>query len=136
MPLLAYLLFPVKVSFLIVYVFPLLRLLIRKSFRITPRHYEKAVAGVSALLNEVDGLLADGRRSILGGDGINYTDITFCAILGLAHNPPGFGGGRADSVRIAFDDCPGAMREEISRWRSEAPRAFAFIDRLYREERL
>jgi glutathione S-transferase len=115
--------------------FPLLRLLIRKAFRISTAHHEKAVEHVDTLLAEVEELLEDGRHSILGGDQINYTDITFAAIMALWLQPEGYGGGRADSVRIEKHRIPQAMQDSIERWSSRYPRATGFIEDLYRTER-
>jgi len=115
--------------------YPLLRTLIRKAFRISPRHHEKAVKHLDALLSEVEARLEDGRKSVLGGDEINYTDIAFAAIMGLWAMPPKFGGGKADSVRVEIDRCPTAMQAEVAAWKSNFPRTTAFIERLYEEQR-
>ena len=115
--------------------FPLQRMLIRKSFRITAKHHARAVEHIEALLDDVEGRLADSRKSILGGDTVNYTDITYSALLALAVIPEGYGGGKADAVRIRLEDCPAPMRHEIATWRTQYPMATGFIDRLYREER-
>jgi len=115
--------------------FPVLRFLIRRAFRISPAHQAKAVTRISELLADVDERLSDGRGSILGDAMINYTDITFAAITGLWLMPPNYGGGRADAVRIEFDRCPSAMRAEIAHWRANYPRAVEFAERLYRDER-
>jgi glutathione S-transferase len=114
---------------------PLLRVLIRRAFRISPRHHERALQHLDALLCEVDAKLADGRRSILGGDQVNYSDLTFAAIMGLWLMPPEFGGGRADPVRIEFERCPQMMQAEITRWKQNYSHATAFIERLYRDYR-
>jgi len=115
--------------------FPVLRVLIRQAFRITPQRQAKAVVHIDELLAEVEQHLADGRQSILGGDKINFTDITFAAIMGLWAQPPGFGGGRADAVRVDAAEIPEAMRREIEAWRTKYPRASAYIGQLYRERR-
>jgi glutathione S-transferase len=115
--------------------FPLLRFLIRKSFRITAERFGKAVSHVDALLSGVETALGDGRQSILGGDTINFTDIAFCSIMGLWLQPPGYGGGKADPVRIDRSLCPPKMADEIEAWSQTYPLATAFIERLYKEER-
>lgn len=115
--------------------FPLLRLLIRKSFAISPGHHAKAVSHVDALLAEVESRLGDGRRSILGGDTPNYTDFAFAAIMGLWLQPVGYGGGRADSVRIERNQCPDGMITEIETWSAAYPQTTRFIEQLYAEER-
>ncbi|MEE4217543.1 MAG: glutathione S-transferase N-terminal domain-containing protein [Xanthomonadales bacterium] len=116
--------------------FPLLRFLIRKSFRITPAHHAKAVAHITALLAEVETRLGDDRKSILGGDIINYSDIAFCAIMGLWLQPPGYGGGKADSVRIEREQYPQHMAAEVEAWRQNYPLASGYIEKLYESERL
>jgi len=115
--------------------FPLLRLLIRNAFRITPGHYEKAVAHIEALLAEVESKLGDGRKSILGGNTINFTDLAFTAIMGLWLQPQGYGGGKADAVRIERDQCPPRMVEEIETWSKTYPLTTGFMEQLYASER-
>jgi len=115
--------------------FPVLRVLIRRAFRITPERQAKAVVHIDELLAEVEQKLADGRRSILGGDDTNYTDIAFAAIMGLWAQPAGFGGGRTDTVRLDGARIPQLMRQEIASWRTQYPRANAYIEELYRERR-
>jgi len=115
--------------------YPLSRALIRKSFRITNSHHQKSVSRISELLSEVETRLSDGRRSILGGDDLNYTDFAFAAIMGLWLQPEGYGGGKAAAVRIDRDVCPVGMVGEIEHWSRTYPLATAFIEKLYRDER-
>ncbi|MEM9058478.1 MAG: hypothetical protein AAGD86_13440, partial [Pseudomonadota bacterium] len=115
--------------------FPVLRALIRRSFGISEGHYARSVARVDALLDDVEGWLADGRRSLLGGEAVNFTDFAFAAINGLWLQPEGYGGGRADSVRIERARMPARMRADIERWETQYPRSTAFIAGLYRDER-
>jgi glutathione S-transferase len=115
--------------------YPLLRLLILKAFRITPKHHAKAVEHLNALLGEVEARLEDGRQSILGGDEVNYTDIAFAAIMGLWAMPQGYGAGKADAVRIDIARCPERMQAEVAEWKKDYPRVTEFIERLYREQR-
>jgi glutathione S-transferase len=115
--------------------FPVLRVLIRKSFRITPTRFAKALNHIQGLMTEVESKLGDGRGSILGGDTINYTDITFCAIMGLWLQPPGYGGGKADSVRIDPHKRPMEMTRDIEAWSRAYPLATGIIKKLYTKER-
>jgi glutathione S-transferase len=115
--------------------YPLMRFLIRKSFRISTARHGKAVDHVDALLAEVETCLKENGKSILGGDQINYTDIAFAAIMGLWLQPHGYGGGKADSVRIERNRTPPAMRDEIDRWSTLYPRSTQFVEYLYRSER-
>lgn len=115
--------------------YPLLAALIRKSFRISEGHYAKAVVHIDELLGSVETQLADGRRSILGGDTINYTDIAFAAFSGLWMQAEGYGGGMAEPNRIEIDEMPRAMRADVERWLEDHPKAEALVNRLYAEER-
>ena len=88
------------------------------------------------MLGDIDTQLADGRQSILGGDKINYVDLTFAAISGLWLQPDNYGGGMADASRVARNKLPAPMREDIERWIEDYPRAASFVARLYEQERL
>ncbi len=116
-------------------VFPVLRGFIRRTFNISDAHHTKAVEHIETTLADVDATLDDGRSSILGGESINYVDISFAAISGLWLQPPGYGGGKADSVRVERDRVSAAMRDEIERWIETYPNAVAFIHGLYETER-
>jgi len=115
--------------------FPVLRLLIRKSFRITEASYQRAVSHIDELLAEVSSRLDDGRKSLLGGDARNYTDFAFAAMTGVWLMPPGYGGGKADAVRIERDRAPADMQRDIAAWLSAYPASASFVEQLYAEER-
>jgi hypothetical protein len=115
--------------------FPLTALFLRKSFSITDAHYAKVVQNIEELLNETETQLADGRRSILGGDVNNYTDLEFAAMSGLWLQPPRYAAGMADSSRFKHDDLPVKMRADIDRWIEDHPKSISFVERLYEEER-
>ena len=115
--------------------YPLLRFLIRKSFRITKANHEKSVSRISGLLSDVELKLSDGRKTILGGDKLNFTDFSFAAIMGLWVQPEGYGGGKADTVLIDRDLWPVGMIDEIESWSNSYPLSTAFIEELYRNER-
>lgn len=116
-------------------VFPLQKALIRRSFRVTPENYARAMHYIDDLFADIDLLLADGRRSILGGDTINYTDITFAALSALWMQPEGYGGAKAELCRIERDQMPERMREDAERWIEDHPKLAAFVARMYAEER-
>ncbi len=120
---------------LLTLLFPVLRFLIRKSFRISDANYARAVARIEALLEEINGWLDDDRSSLLGGDEPNYTDFAFAAMTGLWMMPPGYGGGKAEEVRIERDRAPAGMREQVETWEARYANVAGFVERLYREER-
>jgi glutathione S-transferase len=115
--------------------FPILRLLIRRSFRISEASFQKAVTRIDELLKDVDQRLADDRLSILNDGELNYTDLAFAALSGAWLVTPEYGGGKAEGVRLDQQELPSAMQSDIERWRSSFPRAAEFVERLYREER-
>lgn len=117
-------------------IYPVQSRLIRRSFRISDTSYAKAVERIESLLNDVESMLADGRSSLLGGDELNYTDIAFAAISGIWLMPPAFAAGRADGVRLDERDAPADMRHDMERWKERCPRAVAFVERLFAQERI
>jgi glutathione S-transferase len=115
--------------------FPLLAALIRFSFKINDTNFARAVARIEDLLSDVEANLADGRNSVLGGESINYTDIAFASFTGLWLMPEGYGGGKADAVRIERDRRPESMRSDVERWVDAFPRAVTFVETLYQLRR-
>ena len=111
--------------------FPLLAWLIRFSFKINDTNYARAVAHIEQLLADVDADLTDGRQSLLGGNEINYTDLEFAAFTGLWLMLEGYGGGKADAVRIEQDRMPAGMRLDIERWIGAFPGVVPWVKNLY-----
>jgi len=116
--------------------YPLCSAFIKRVFRLNDEHYAKAVQHIDELLGNIDTRVADGRKSILGGDEINYIDIDFAAMSGLWLQPDNYGGGKADACRVPRNRLPRAMQVDIERWIEDHPRAAAFVARMYAEERL
>lgn len=113
--------------------YPLLAFMIRFSFKINDEHFARSVARIEALLGDINADLTDGRTSLLGGDEINYTDLTFAAFTGLWLMPEGYGGGKADNVRIERDRAPKAMRADIERWIAAFPNAVSRVETMYKD---
>lgn len=116
--------------------FPLQSWLIRRSFRITPKGYEKACKYIEELLGEINETLADGRQSILGGDTPNYTDYAFAAMTGIWLMPAGYGGGKSEHVRIERSQATNPMRADIERWVEAYPQAVSWVQSMYADRRL
>ena len=116
--------------------YPLLAVLIRKSFRITRRNYEKATQRIEELLGDIDLKLADGRSSILAGDRRNYTDYQFAAMCGLWLVPENYAAGKAQLERYAADRMPESMAADVNRWREDFPRVVQWVENLYATERM
>ena len=116
--------------------FPLLAVLIRRSFRITQASYEKARHFIEELLADVDTRLADGRGSILDGDRRNYTDYAFAAMCGLWLLPENYAAGKAETSRFGRDRMPAPMREDVERWSEDFPRTIEWVESLYANERM
>ena len=111
--------------------FPVQAALIRFSFRINDVNYARAVTRIENLLGTITADLGDGRASLLGGDEHNYTDFAFAAFTGLWLMPQGYGGGKADAVRIERDQAPASMRAELERWVDDYPAAVNYVEALY-----
>ena len=116
-------------------IYPVLAGFIRKAFHLTPRHFEKACAGIESLLGEVESLLESGNEYILGGDEPDYVDISFASMTGLWLMPWGYGGGMADEVIVARDQLPPEARENVERWIATYPKTERFVQRMFREYR-
>jgi glutathione S-transferase len=115
--------------------YPLSRAFVQRIFSLSDEHYAKALQHVDELLADIETRIADGRKSILGGDDINYVDITFAALSGLWLQPENYGGGMAHASRVARNRLPQPMQVDIERWCEDHPRATTFIARMYEEER-
>jgi hypothetical protein len=115
--------------------YPVLRLLMRRSFRLSDERAAKVTGHIEELLSDIDTRLADGRTSILGDREINYTDTTFASLSALWLQPGNFARGKNADVQIAEGRAPLRMREDIARWREDYPKAVEFAERLYAEER-
>ncbi len=116
--------------------FPVQAFLIRRSFRINDEHYRQSVERIEDLLREINGWLEDGRRTLLGDGEFNYTDISFAALSGVWLMPPGYGGGKAENVRIEYDAATEPMRQDIDAWRADFPLVVSFVERVYADERM
>ena len=68
---------------------------------------------------------------MLTNDELNYTDYAFAAISGLWLQPDNYGGGRADAVRINYDQATPGMRADIDKWSEDHPRVVRWIEALY-----
>ncbi len=127
---------PLWQRYLLRILYPVQAKLIRRSFRINDTSYARATDRIERLLGDIESMLADERRSLLGGDELNYTDIAFAAINAIWAMPAAYGAGRADGVRLERDELPASMQDDMARWMDTCPRTTAFIERLYDEERL
>lgn len=112
--------------------YPVQAFLIRRSFRITPNNVVKVTERIENMLEYVDTSLADGRKSILGGDTLNFTDYAFAAMSGVWLQPKQYGGGKADHVRLDRDKLPEKMGEDIDRWSEDYPRVNAWVTDVYK----
>ena len=127
---------PAWQRFLVILLYPVLRFLMRKAFRITDSNYSNSVKHMESLMAEIEMLLADSGRSILGDDTINFTDITFASYCALWLFPPEFGREKSDGVRVDPRRAPGAMKADMNRWKESYPQVTGFVTRLYQSERI
>ena len=126
---------PLWQRYLVRFLFPGLRVFIRRAFRINDAGYHKAVEHIENLLKDVDGRVEAGARSILSGSVPDFADIAFAAISGLWLQPPRYSGGRMSHGPIPRHDMPAGMAADVNQWVDSYPHATEFVERLYREER-
>lgn len=115
--------------------YPILRWLMRRAFRLSATAHARVVERIEALLADMESKLSDGRESILGGDTLSFADITLASLSGLWLQPPAYAAGRAEKMRIPDALMPAPMAADIHRWRTAYPRLVDFVERLYEEER-
>jgi len=120
----------------ILVLYPALEMLIKRGFDPSRARYEQAVERSEALLAEVEGLLEDGRTSLLAGEAIDFTDITLASLSSLWLQPELFDSGRGAGERIALDRMPEKYRADRDRWIANYPNTIAHMQRLYEEQRL
>lgn len=116
--------------------YPLQRLLMRRTFRIGVSGYAHAVSRIEGFLAEVEDQLGDGRYALLGGEVTTFVDIAFAALSGIWVWPANYGGPAAAVVIPAFDQLPAPMRADIERWKQAYPRVTAHVEGLYAAQRL
>ena len=113
---------------------PLFRWWLRKVLRIDKKGYEHSRTEALALLDDLDALLADGRRYLRGGDSPTYVDFTFASLAAIGVLPDEYGVDRAAACRLELREVPAAARPVIEAIRKRP--CGKFVMRLYREERL
>jgi len=84
-------------------------------------------------LSDIEQLLTNESTSILNGEKIDYVDVSMAAMSGLWLSPEGYGGGKADGVKMEQAKLPQAMRGDITRWQQQYPNTVMFIERLYQQ---
>jgi glutathione S-transferase len=119
---------------LIAVAFPGVVAFLRRALGVDQPRTRASVQRVEAFLTEIENLLADERRGLLG-DERNYVDYAFAALSGLWLPCPGYGGGAADGYLPPPEDWPATLREDMARWRERFPRVVAFVEGLYATER-
>ena len=112
---------------------PVLAFAVRRILGVTPARAAQAWVRTRETFDDVDRLLADGRR-YLTGETLTFADITFASMAALAALPPEYPGNRLSGRRMADTDIGNpAWRAEVEELRSRT--AGQFVLRLYREER-
>jgi len=112
---------------------PVLAFAVRRMLGVTPARGARALQRTHEAFDEMDRLLADGRR-YLTGETLTFADITFASLGALAVLPPEYPGNRLGGRRLTLEDIRNPdWRAEVTRFRARP--SGQFILRLYREER-
>ena len=114
-------------------VIPVLRFAVKQMLGVTPKRAVTALQRTREAFDEVDRMLSDGRRYLLG-DTLTFADITFASLAAIAVLPPEYAGRSLRGRRITIDELDADWRAEVERLRQRP--AGQFVLRLYREERL
>jgi glutathione S-transferase len=112
---------------------PVLRAFVRWTLGVTPRRAVIALQRTRETFDDVDRMLADGRRYLLG-DTLTFADITFASLAALAVLPPEYAGRSLTGRRLLVEELDADWRSEVEALRARP--AGQFVLRLYREERL
>jgi glutathione S-transferase len=112
---------------------PALAALLRRMLGVTEASAAAGLAATKEIFAEVDSMLADGRRYLLGGTEISFVDITFASLAALALFPDGYGGDGVSIHAAPLDRLAPAWRAEVEALRNTP--AGLFVMRLYAEER-
>jgi len=106
--------------------FPLMRVLTRRAFAITPANVEKSRLALAAALDWLDAEIADGRRNLLGSQ-LSAADITVCALLAPLACPD-------EHPAYRREDYRSATRAQLSVW--SARPGLAWVRESYRQQRV
>ena len=108
-------------------IFPRVGKIVRSNFDITETSAAESAREIEIVFDRVDGLLADGRKYLLG-DRFSAIDITFAALAAPILQPP-----EHHIKPNALDLLPAQMQTDISK--AQATPAGKFGLKLYREHR-
>lgn len=106
---------------------PLLRRLVRAIYKITPDSTQRSLERIRNIFRQVDELLGDGRRFLVG-ERFSAADLTFAALSAPLLLPV-----ECRAAQPALETVPVAMREEVLRLRDTD--AGRFVLRLFAQER-
>jgi glutathione S-transferase len=106
---------------------PLVRRLVRSTYKITTESTQRSLERIQGLFRQVDELLSDGRRFLIG-ERFTAADLTFAALAAPLLLPA-----ECRAAQPDFDTLPAPMREQILRLRDTDAGRFAL--RLFSQER-
>ena len=112
---------------------PLLRVAVRAMLGVNPARAERALQRTRESFDQVDEMLADGRRYLMGTS-LSFADITFASLAAIAVLPPEYAGRNLVGRRLRIDDLDAEWRALVEEFRARP--AGQFVLRLYREDRL
>ena len=106
---------------------PLVRVLVRRNYKVTPQGAQRSLERVRTVFRDVDARLSDGRRYLVG-DRFSAADLTFAALAAPVLLPP-----ECRAVQPDFGEVPRATQDEILRLRDTDAGRFGL--RMYSQER-
>lgn len=106
---------------------PLIRSLVRSTYRITPESAERSLARAHEMFRKVQAKLAEGREYLVA-ERFTAADLTFAVLAAPMLLPP-----QCRAVQPTLEQVPPRMRDEIARLRETA--AGQFVLRLFEQQR-
>ena len=109
------------------WVFPAARTFMGRAMGLTPAGAKTAIEQVGRIFSQVEALLADGRRYLVGGR-FSAADLTFASLSAPVLGPEGYG-----SALPSLEELPSEMATVIRAFRERPAGQYAL--RLFREDR-
>jgi glutathione S-transferase len=118
---------PAREAKLLSLMVPIVRRVVRASYRVSPASGERSLQRVHAVFQKVEERLREGRRFLVG-ERFTAADLTFAALAAPMILPV-----QCRAVHPTLEEVPTSFREETMRLRDTVAGRFAL--RLYEEER-
>ena len=113
---------------------PVLVQFIKKGLKVDEAGAREGKEKAERFLDEVDALLKDGRKYLMGTDEPTYVDYSFAAMAHIIIFPPNAGGkGLNSASRMKLEELPVKFKNDFKAFRNRP--SGQFVTRMYKEHR-